>query len=92
MYRFQEIAIVLIVYNLSKTKEGLKNMKTNSYKEDYKGMKQKLDNLKQGAEQNEKAIKEIIKKIKGKGNEAHEASKKVPKNVNWPVEGGDHHD
>tara|TARA_A100001015_G_C14918608_1_gene683359 strand:- start:814 stop:1098 length:285 start_codon:yes stop_codon:yes gene_type:complete len=86
------ILVILIVYNLSKTKEGLQNNKTDSYSEDYKEMKQKLDHLKQGAQQNEKAIKEIVKKIKGKGNEAHKASKKVPKNVNWPSKDKHHHD
>lgn len=85
------ILVILLVYNLNKTTEGLNNMKTDSYEEDYKEMKEKLDHLKQGAEQNEKTIKEIIKKIKGKGIEAHEVSKKVPKNVNWPVKDEDHH-
>ena len=79
------VLVVLIVYNLSKTKEGLENMKTDSYEEDYKEMKQKLDNLKQGAQQNEKAIKELIKKIKGKGNKAVKASKDVP-SASWPPE------
>lgn len=85
------LLIILITYNLSKTKEGLQSNKTDSYSEDYQKVKEKLDHLKQGAKQNETAIKAIVKKIKGKGNEAHKASKKVPKNVNWPVE-DEHHD
>jgi predicted Holliday junction resolvase-like endonuclease len=85
------LLVILIMYNLSKTKEGLSNKKNSSYKDDYKEMKQKLDHLKQGAKQNETAIKELIEKIKGKGNEAIKAADQVP-SASWPPDDDDHHD